>query len=314
MSNYVSIVTFILTTYVYYLFLPKLTYDTITKENEIAIYYSNSYTFLAIYFFAVIIIQCIVNMNVITEKCGGSVSDNIGYAGMITIVPWTLLFGILILILTMYPGFKSAFSDVIGYYWISSSANQIITELLIDRDVENQLSENMDPTKKDEIDRAADAIIKICGNSSVLINQMTPTNFQNFWEILTPLKKKQYRENSEETIKKRDELFELVVEKDNVGQMMWFLYTGILVTSVVQLKISTRGCANNVKTMEANYQKFKDGEKTAEKNIDDDAETTDYAATGSDYAATGSDYATTGSDYATTGSEYAANKNVEYNK
>jgi hypothetical protein len=307
MSNYVSIVTFILTTYVYYLFLPKLTYDTITKENEVAIYYSNSYTFLAIYFFAVIIIQCIVNMNVITEKCGGSVSDNIGYAGMITIVPWTLLFGILILILTMYPGFKSAFSDVIGYYWISSSANQIITELLIDRDVENQLSENMDPTKKDEIDRAADAIIKICGNSSVLINQMTPTNFQNFWEILTPLKKKQYRENSEETIKKRDELFELVVEKDNVGQMMWFLYTGILVTSVVQLKISARGCANNVKTMEANYQKFKDGEKTAEKNIDDDAETTDYAATGSEYAATGS-------DYATTGSEYAANKNVEYNK
>ena len=314
MSNYVSIVTFILTTYVYYLFLPKLTYDTITKENEVAIYYSNSYTFLAIYFFAVIIIQCIVNMNVITEKCGGSVSDNIGYAGMITIVPWTLLFGILILILTMYPGFKSAFSDVIGYYWISSSANQIITELLIDRDVENQLSENMDPTKKDEIDRAADAIIKICGNSSVLINQMTPTNFQNFWEILTPLKKKQYRENSEETIKKRDELFELVVEKDNVGQMMWFLYTGILVTSVVQLKISARGCANNVKTMEANYQKFKDGEKTAEKNIDDDAETTDYAATGSDYATTGSEYATTGSDYATTGSEYAANKNVEYNK
>ena len=307
MSNYVSIVTFILTTYVYYLFLPKLTYDTITKENEVAIYYSNSYTFLAIYFFAVIIIQCIVNMNVITEKCGGSVSDNIGYAGMITIVPWTLLFGILILILTMYPGFKSAFSDVIGYYWISSSANQIITELLIDRDVENQLSENMDPTKKDEIDRAADAIIKICGNSSVLINQMTPTNFQNFWEILTPLKKKQYRENSEETIKKRDELFELVVEKDNVGQMMWFLYTGILVTSVVQLKISARGCANNVKTMEANYQKFKDGEKTAEKNIDDDAETTDYSATGSDYA-------TTGSDYATTSSEYAANKNVEYNK
>jgi hypothetical protein len=314
MSNYVSIVTFILTTYVYYLFLPKLTYDTITKENEVAIYYSNSYTFLAIYFFAVIIIQCIVNMNVITEKCGGSVSDNIGYAGMITIVPWTLLFGILILILTMYPGFKSAFSDVIGYYWISSSANQIITELLIDRDVENQLSENMDPTKKDEIDRAADAIIKICGNSSVLINQMTPTNFQNFWEILTPLKKKQYRENSEETIKKRDELFELVVEKDNVGQMMWFLYTGILVTSVVQLKISARGCANNVKTMEANYQKFKDGEKTAEKNIDDDAETTDYSATGSDYATTGSDYATTGSDYATTSSEYAANKNVEYNK
>jgi hypothetical protein len=29
------------------------------------------------------------------------------------------------------------------------------------------------------------------------------------------------------------------------------------------LKISSRGCANNVKTMEANYQKFKDEQKVA---------------------------------------------------
>jgi hypothetical protein len=33
------------------------------------------------------------------------------------------------LILTIYPGFKSAFSDVIGYYWVYGSANKLITEL-----------------------------------------------------------------------------------------------------------------------------------------------------------------------------------------
>jgi len=208
-------------------------------------------------------------MNVISEKCGGSVTDNIGYAGMITIVPWTLIFGILMVILTIYPGFKSAFADVIGYYWVSSSANKLITELLVDRDVEHELSESMKQTNKDELERAADTIIKICGNSAVLINQMTPHNFQHFWEILNPLKKKQYRKgssnyNEAESIKKRDELFELVVTKDNIGEAMWYLYTGILVTSVVQLKITTRGCANNVKTMEANYQKFKDDQKTSQ--------------------------------------------------
>jgi hypothetical protein len=267
MSNYTNIVAFILTTYVYYLlFKPSLTYDKLSDEKELSSHFSNSYTFLAIYFFAVIIIQCIVNMNIISEKCGGSVSENIGSAGMITIIPWTLIFGILMVVLTIYPGFKSAFADVIGYYWISSSANKLITELLIDRDVEQQLSESMQQTNKDQLDRAADAIIKICGNSAVLVNQMTPNNFQSFWEILNPLKKKQYRSgsstyNESETIQKRNQLFDLVVAKDNIGESMWFLYTGILVTSVVQLKISSRGCENNVKTMEANYQKFRDNEK-----------------------------------------------------
>jgi hypothetical protein len=264
MSNYINIVSFILTTYLYYLlFKPPLTYDQIKDEKEITIYYSNSYTFLAIYFFAVVIIQIIVNVNVINDKCGGNISDNIGYAGMITLLPWTLIFGILLVILTIYPGFKSAFSDVIGYYWVSSSANKLITEILIDRDVENNLSQSMTEATKNDLDRAADAIIKICGNSSVLINQMTPHNYQNFWEILNPLKKDKYRPNSKnyneaEAIDKRNKLFNLVVTKDNIGESMWYLYTGLLVTSVVQLKIASRGCKNNPKTMEANYKRFKD--------------------------------------------------------
>jgi hypothetical protein len=267
MSSYVNIVSFILTTYLYYTFLkPTLSYDQLKDEKEIKNYYLNNYTFLIIYFFAVILIQMMVNINVINEKCGGSASDNIGYAGMITIVPWTLIFGILLVILTVYPGFKTAFSDVIGYYCVSSSANKIITELLIDRDVENKLSESMSQSTKNEIDRAADAIIKICGNTSVLINQMTPQNFQNFWEILNPLKKEKYRPNSKnyndaETIEKRNSLFNLVVTRDNIGEAMWYLYTGLLVTSVVQLKISSRGCKNNPKTMEENYQKFRDAQE-----------------------------------------------------
>jgi len=326
MSNYTNIVVFILTTYIYYLFFkPSLTYDKISDEKELKIHFTNSYTFLAIYFLAVIIIQCIVNINVINAKCGGSASDNIGYAGMITIVPWTLIFGILLVILTIYPGFKSAFSDVIGYYWISSSANNLITELLIDRDVEQQLSESMNQTNKDEIERAADSIIKICGNSAVLVNQMNPTNFQKFWEILNPLKKKQYRQgsstyNETETLEKRNKLFDLVVTKDNIGESMWFLYTGILVTAVVQLKISSKGCANNVKTMEANYQKFKDGQKNPKEQTqstpenEENEENSPYTySNAASYTSSGLDSASSGLDSASSGAEYASTQNVNSN-
>ena len=59
---------------------------------------------------------------------------------------------------------------------------------------------------------------------------------------------------------------------------MWYMYTGILLTSIVQLKITTRGCASNPKTMEQNYQKFKESEQQA-KDAKAQATNTTYTIT-----------------------------------
>jgi hypothetical protein len=45
---------------------------------------------------------------------------------------------------------------------------------------------------------------------------------------------------------------------------MWYIYTGLLLTSIVQLKITSRGCASNPKTMEANYAEFQKQEAAAQ--------------------------------------------------
>jgi hypothetical protein len=73
-------------------------------------------------------------------------------------------------------------------------------------------------------------------------------------------------------------LFELVVTRDDVGEAMWYMYTGILLTSIVQLKISTKGCASNPKTMEQNYQKFVEQEQQA-KAAQEQATGTTYTVT-----------------------------------
>ena len=113
---------------------------------------------------------------------------------------------------------------------------------------------------------AADAIIKICGNTSVLINQIFPSNFESYWTILNPLKKPEYQDDAKgSTAKLKEDLFRLVVTKDNVGESMWYTYTGLLLTALVQLKITTRGCVSNPKTMEQNYQKFLASEEAAKK-------------------------------------------------
>ena len=265
-NSYLNIVTFLLTTLFYYLALkPSLTYETFIDMSKMKEYTSSNYMYLAIYLLLVMVIQFMVNASIISSNCGGSITENMGAAGVFTFLPWTLIFGVLVLVLTVYPGFKSAFSDVIGYFYVSSSANKLLTELLIDKDIQNKLDSNieMSEEQKKAMQSAADTIIKICGNTSILINQIVPNNFNDYWNILKPLRKKQYQEDNPETLEKKKELFELVVTRDNVGETMWFIYTGLLLTSIVQLKITTRGCSSNPKTMEQNYQKFLSDEAAA---------------------------------------------------
>jgi hypothetical protein len=219
-----------------------------------------------------------------------------GAAGMLTFIPWCLIFGVVIIIILAFPGFKSAFSDVVGYYYVSSAANKVLTELLINTKVNSQINkatggesvplvpalppassvastslikqqqQQGGATKKDMED-AADMIIKICGNTAIIINQMVPTNFVDYWNTLKPLMKDKYQNDEFALDKKRDELFELVVTKDNVGEAMWYIYTGLLITSITQLKISTRACNTDPKVIAKNYQNYLDTQSKANKKL-----------------------------------------------
>ena len=258
-NSYLNIVTFLLTTIFYYMALkPSLPYSQYKDKEKYKSYISNTYMYLAIYIVLVILIQFMVNSSIISSTCGGNITENMGAAGIMTFLPWILIFGVLVLVLTMYPGFKSAFSDVIGYYYVSSSANKLLTDLLVNTDIEKKMAEdpNMTPDKKAGLESAADTIIKICGNTSILINQIVPSNFEQYWNILKPLMKDTYQKDGPETENMQNDLFDLVVTRDNVGEAMWYIYTGLLLTSIVQLKITSRGCTSNPQTMEANYQKF----------------------------------------------------------
>ena len=263
-NSYLNIVTFLLTTIFYYLALkPALPYTMYKDKQKYQEYIGNNYMYLAVYVLLVIVIQFIVNSSIIANSCGGNITENMGAAGVLTFLPWILIFGVLVLVLTIFPGFKSAFSDVIGYYYVSNQATKVLTELLVNQEIQKKMTEETDmtPEKKEALESAADAIIKICGNTSILINQIVPSNFEKYWKILTPLMKDKYKIDGPETDKIQNDLFELVVTRDNVGEAMWYIYTGLLLTSIVQLKITTRGCNTNPKTMEANYQKFLEQEE-----------------------------------------------------
>jgi hypothetical protein len=266
-SSYLNIVTFLLTTWLYYFTIkPTLTYDIFTDPIQSKSYIKNNYMFIAIYVMLIIVIQFIVNAQIISSTCGGNITDNMAAAGIYTFIPWTLIFGAVILVISINPGFKTAFSDVIGYFYVSNSANKVLTELLVNREVQSKIDgdENLSLEKKEQMQTTADTIIKIFGNTSLLINQIVPNNFNDYWETLKPLMKGKYQPESDLSKEIKNKLFNLVVSRDNVGEAMWFLYTGILLTSIVQMKLTARGCSNNASTMEKNYQVFLDQENTSQ--------------------------------------------------
>ena len=264
-NSYLNIITFLLTTLVYYLALkPNLKYDDIINSDNYNNYLNNTKVYLAVYFFAIVVVQFIVNSYLITQNCGGSITQNMSASGTLTFIPWLLIFGVVIVVLIVYPGFKSAFSDVIGYFYVAGSANKLLTELLVDKDIQKNIDadSNSSPQQKAAMQQAADMIIKICGNTSILINQIVPSNFTEYWNILKPLMKSQYQTDGPQSDEKRNQLFELVVTRDNIGESMWYIYTGFLITSIVQLKIATRGCVVDPEQMAKKYQNYVDKQES----------------------------------------------------
>jgi hypothetical protein len=307
-----NLVLFLIITILYYSFKKNPSLEDVNSPEL----KSSQNKATIIYFILVLLTQFAINASVLSSMCGESgVSRNvIGQAAFYTIIPWTFFFGIVILVLYVFPNFKSAFSDVVGYFYVSKDANNILVTLLknqgspeitarvfgennnegkgvdisvpdkinfsdknpdFETGLEKQLfqfdkpasemnfganlnhtikvlQERLNISEAKGVDTASspkeitdasanDLIMKICGNSGILINQMSPTNFESYWNTLSSLFKDKYKNSSAGNVLKQ-QLFELVVTRDNIGESMWFAYTGFLVTSIVQFQMASSSC------------------------------------------------------------------------
>jgi len=271
-SSYLSVFVFIIVTLFYYAVIkPKITYETLKKKdiNEMNNYTSKNNYSVITYMILIVITQLFININYIVNTCGGSISSNIGAGFIITIIPWIFIFGLLIAVLIVFPGFKSAFSNVIGYLFVSAKANDILTKMLINPDIENIMKQdNLTDEDKKKYQSVADAIIKICGNTSIIINQIVPENFLESLATLTPLMKPEYQnDNNVESMDLKEQLLKTVILRDNIGEAMWYINTAILVTSVVQYNIAVRGCSKELTSILENQAVFeKEQEKIKQQN------------------------------------------------
>jgi hypothetical protein len=265
----ISILLFIFITIFYFSSVPvfgkpelKLSESGKLEDEDLLAYYTECRPKLAIYFLVVVVTQFILNIAYLIDKCGGDAANNVGSAALNTFIPWTLMFAAVLATLSTFPGFKTVFSDVVGYYMVSSESNELLSSMLIDTNIRDAIENTKDPEKRAQVSEAAEAILKIFGNKALLINQIYPDNFEKIWNLLQPLMKTNMFENREN----KEKLLALVVTRDNVGEAMWYIYTAILVSSIVYYNLATKGCLRDVQSIKKNYNQYiseKGGELSA---------------------------------------------------
>lgn len=164
-----------------------------------------------------------------------------------TVFPWGLIFGSFILLLTMFPGWLTPFSNTFGY---AVTRMKGINSTLID--ILEESSKNM-PTNP-QSDSMNQALAHIYSDKSLLVNEITPENFEYFWKNMKSVIKERVYNDSTQELKKK--LFEYVVLKYSVSKFVWYILIGILITSVSFNYIANSTCKKNASDMQKSHEEY----------------------------------------------------------
>ena len=179
------------------------------------------------YYLMVLCGQYLINLSTTASLCNGVYQYM--NAAYITLVPWVLIFGILNLMLNIFPGWLSPFSNTFGY--------GMTTMLGIKKIIRNVFNEP--GSSNGQSDKATEVLNYIYGNQSLLVNEITMDNFEQFIKSMNSLLKAGEDTNDVKILK------DLIYLKELVAQYIWFVLTGSLVISVATNSIINAGCSYN---------------------------------------------------------------------
>ena len=183
-----------------------------------------------IYLGLVILSQFFINLNSTKKMCG---INQPMVAVMTTFIPWVFIFGSLNILLYVLPGWKAPFSNTFGYLITKIAGITSLFNKILKSDTQNKM------------------IKEIYEDQSLVINEITPTNFDQFW-----LKFKDGNLLNSNANTYKEGLRNLVRLKDIVAEFMWFLFSGLLISSVSQNSITNSTCYKNIDVMKKQHSSW----------------------------------------------------------
>lgn len=248
-SGLVSTIFFILITTIFtiivYVTLPNMIPDSNTGTNIL---------YVIIYILILVVGNYFINLNLTKSICGGQ--PQWANTMIFTLIPWILIFGVINLVLIVFPGWISPFANTFGYLFMKLLG---VENLL--KNILNLEKDDPDAKLSPQNKLVARGIQEIYGNSSLFLNQIptSPIKFKEFVSTLanTGYFRKGINIGSMEII----DLYKFIQLKEIIGKYIWNLLSGILVTSVSFNYILNTECSNSLKTMQKNRNNFLMDEK-----------------------------------------------------
>jgi hypothetical protein len=202
--------------------------------------------FGGVYILLLIVGEYFINLNLTNAICG---TNQWSTALLVTILPWVVIFGVLNLILLILPGWLSPFSNTFGY----GIAKLAGLKGLMDKIFKSQMNLGK-ITEENNEGGIQKALAQIYTNQSLLINEITPDNFDKFWTEMSPL-------FNRGALDYKEDLRDIVRLKDIVAQFIWYMLTGGLVTSVGYNYIVNSACSLSSAEMKKRHDEYVEKEQ-----------------------------------------------------
>lgn len=243
--------------------LAYLIFEVLTKGKYASLVFK-------IYITVILFSQFLLNINLTRDICGEA---NTFIAFIYTFIPWTIIFGIIVLFLGVFPGWLAPFSNTFGYFLIRMyGLNKKFEEVVKGNSIPGDTSIQSDSS---EAAKSKELIQNILANKSILVNEIPDANtgFDNFLISLNNMKLLKDTMNARDPITKEYtnpatlELQDLIRIKFLIAKIIWYLLTGLLTISIAYNSIIQSECKNSIKYIEKTYsQNQKEVEKTNNEN------------------------------------------------
>lgn len=204
--------------------------------------YMTSDSAKTIYFIIYILLlmggEFFINLQLSASLCGGAAQ--MGTALIVTFVPWIIIFGLLNVMLIVFKGWKTPFSNTFGY---------LVTRLM---GVNGLLMQILKPENDKSLDTAAQrGLEQIYNDKSLFINQLYLDDYDKIWDTMGNY----FRPGVSDELKNK--LKNMVFLKDLVSEFMWFSLTGCLVTSVAYNYMVNSRCSKSAKDLHKHHDAVK---------------------------------------------------------
>ena len=209
----------------------------IAKDNNIAQLRMLMISFISFVFIS----QFFLNYMATSQLCGKA-QPKIAFLN--TVIPWLFIFGSIVFLLEMFPGWKSPFSNTFGYLVVVLMGIKGVFQKMMPSKYTNKMVE------------------AIYNDKSMLINEFTPSNFQDLYE-------KNLRDGifTSDAKKYKTQFSNMVRLKDYIAEFIWYILTGGLIIAISYNSMSGAKCFKDAETMKQEHRKWE-----AEKNKEEKKE------------------------------------------